>query len=208
MSSDHLPREPLALGRPRGTTHAEVERVALRLFARNGFEETTMADIAEALGVGRRSLFRYFPSKNDIVWGDFDYVLDRLEGLLEATPPDVEIMRGLTDAIVESNRYGLDQLPELRIRMMLITSVPALQAHSMLRYEAWCQVVAKFVARRRGEEPTDLIPQTIGRAMLGTSMAAFVHWVGNPDEDLGTNLEAAFGVFGDSTDLNRLGPAS
>jgi mycofactocin system transcriptional regulator len=186
-------------GPPRGrrpsTTHAEVERAALELFARDGFEQTTMDDIADALGIGRRTLFRYFPSKNDIVWGDFELVLDRLGRLLDATPRDVPIMRALADAIVESNRYPPDQLAGLRIRMTLITTVPALQAHSMLRYRAWRQVVAEFVANRRGESPDDLVPQTIGYALLGTSTAAFAHWVDNPGEDLDASLAQAYGIL-------------
>jgi TetR/AcrR family transcriptional regulator, regulator of mycofactocin system len=186
-------------GPPRGrrpsTTHAEVERAALELFARDGFEQTTMDDIADALGIGRRTLFRYFPSKNDIVWGDFELVLDRLGRLLYATPRDVPIMRALADAIIESNRYPPDQLAGLRIRMTLITTVPALQAHSMLRYRAWRQVVAEFVADRRGESPDDLVPQTIGYALLGTSTAAFAHWVDNPDEDLDASLAQAYGIL-------------
>ncbi len=54
---------------------SEIAAVALELFAERGFEETTVEDIAAAVGVGRRTLFRYFPSKNDMVWGDFDRVL-------------------------------------------------------------------------------------------------------------------------------------
>ena len=202
MTPGDAPRPAPPRGRPPSTTHAEVERTALDLFARDGFEHTTMDDIAEALGVGRRTLFRYFPSKNDIVWGDFDLVLDRLRGLLDATPPEVPTMRALADAIVESNRYEPEQLPELRIRMTLITSVPALQAHSILRYEAWRQVVAEFVAARRGEAPDDLVPQTIGHAMLGTSMAAFVHWVVNPGDDLDANLAQAYGILRESIALD------
>ena len=190
-------------GRPPSTTHTEVARAALEMFARDGFEQTTMDDIADALGVGRRTLFRYFPSKNDIVWGDFERVLDRLRTLLDATPADVPIMRALAEAIVESNRYQPNQLHELRIRMTLITTVPALQAHSMLRYQAWRQVVAEFVAGRRGESPDDLVPQTIGYAMLGTSTAAFVHWVNNPGEDLDANLAQAYGTLRASIALDQ-----
>jgi mycofactocin system transcriptional regulator len=203
MTHSRPATHPPQRGRPPSTTHAEVERVALALFARDGFEDTTMDDIADALGVGRRTVFRYFASKNDIVWGNFELVLDRLRRLLDATPDDVPIMRALADAIVESNRYEPDQLQELRIRMTLITTVPALQAHSMLRYEAWRRVVAEFVAARRGESPDDLLPQTIGYAMLGTSMAAFVHWVNNPDEDLDTNLAQAYGVLRASIALDH-----
>jgi mycofactocin system transcriptional regulator len=162
-----------------------------------------MEDLADAIGVGRRTLFRYFPSKNDIVWGNFDLVLERLRALLHATPADVPVMRALADAIVESNRYQPEQLVELRIRMTLITSVPALQAHSMLRYAAWREVVAEFVATRRYESPTDLVPQTIGHLTLGTSMAAFVHWVNNPGSDLDASLSKAYSILRDGTALDE-----
>lgn len=192
-------RHPAAAGRgrPPRTTHAEVEQAAFALFAQHGFDATTMDDIAHALGVGRRTLFRYFPSKNDIVWGDFASVLQRLRGLLGETAIEVPIMHALSAAIIESNRYEPDQLPELRIRMALITSVPALQAHSMLRYAAWRQVVAEFVAGRRGERPGDLIPQTVGHVTLGTSMAAFSAWVGDPDADLSATLVDAYALIAD-----------
>jgi mycofactocin system transcriptional regulator len=182
-------------GRPPSTTHDEVERIALELFARDGFETTTMDDIATALGLGRRTLFRYFPSKNDIVWGNFDQVLDRLRALLAATPDEVPLRRALAAAIVESNHYEPDQLHELRIRMTLITSTPALQAHSMLRYAAWRRVIADFVARRRGEGPDDLIPLTLGHICLGISMAAFSKWVASPQDDLDADLARAFATL-------------
>lgn len=188
-------------GRPPRTTRREVERVALELFARDGFESTTMADIAAALGVGRRTLFRYFASKNDIVWGEFDEVCDRLRRLLDATPPERPLLDALGDAVVASNAYAPDQQTELLIRMRLITSVPALQAHSMLRYRDWRRVVEEFVARRRGEAPSDLVPQTIGYLALGASMSAFVHWVATPGADLDDNLRQAFATLQTAAEL-------
>jgi mycofactocin system transcriptional regulator len=184
-------------GRPRSTTHDEVARTALALFARDGFEETTVDAIAAELGINRRTLFRYFPSKNDIVWGDFDRVLDRLRECLAAEPDDAPLMEALARAVVESNRYEPGLLPELHIRMTLITSVPALQAHSMLRYEAWRSVVAEFVARRLSQRPDDLVPQTIAHMALGTSTAAFRRWVEHPDEDLAAHLRRAYDLLVD-----------
>jgi TetR/AcrR family transcriptional regulator, regulator of mycofactocin system len=177
-------------------THAQITRTALDLFARNGFDQTTVEDVAAALGINRRTLFRYFRSKNDMVWGDFEWVLERLRGYLDATAPDEPLMAALGRAVVASNHYEPADLPELRIRMTLITTVPALQAHAMLRYAAWRAVIADFVAARLGQRPDDLVPQTIAQAALGTSMAAFVRWVANPEEDLEDNLRRAYGLLG------------
>ena len=183
-------------GRPPGTSRRAVTRTALELFAERGFEETTVDDIADALGVSRRTLFRYFASKNDMVWGDFDWVLARLRRCLEETKPEEPLHEALGRAVVESNRYEDDQLPELRIRMRMITGVPALQAHSALRYAEWREVIAEFVADRLGGSPDDLFPQTVAHAALGTSMAAFLVWVDDPASDLVQNLEAAYGLLG------------
>ena len=80
--------------------------------------------------------------------------------------------------------------------MRLITRVPALQAHSMLRYAEWRAVIAEFVAERVGCGPDELFPQTVAHAALGTSMAAFEVWVDDPSTDLVANLEEAYRLLG------------
>ncbi len=184
----------MSTGRPPTTSHEQIERVALGLFTEKGFEETTVDEIAAAAGIGRRTIFRYFPSKNDMVWGEFDQVIGRLR-LHLAERDDLPLMDALRRAAVLSNRYPDDQLPELRRRLTLITSAPSLQANSMLRYAAWRQAVAEWAAGRLGLEPDDLIPEAISQAALGASMAAFTRWVGHPREDLGELLDAAYGVL-------------
>jgi mycofactocin system transcriptional regulator len=181
----------MSLGRPPTTTHAEIERVALGLFAARGFEVTTVDEIAAAAGVGRRTLFRYFDSKNDIAWGDFDWVMRRLREALEEGA-GLPLMEALRHGVVESNRYPPDQQPGLRTRMTMITGSAALQAHSALRYAEWRGVVAEWAAGRLGEAPDDLRPRVIGYAALGSAMASFERWVANEGEDLLELLDAAF----------------
>ncbi len=76
------PSDRPALGRPAAIDAQDLARVAIGLFAERGYDAVSMADIAEAAGVGRRSLFRYFPSKADLVWGGADVVGAELERLL------------------------------------------------------------------------------------------------------------------------------
>jgi mycofactocin system transcriptional regulator len=171
-----------------------VARVALDLFVEHGFVETTVDDIAVAVGVGRRTVFRYYASKNDMVWGDFDWVLDRLRADLDNLGDDVSVIDAVAAAAVSSNRYPAEQLPELRIRMTLITTVPALQAHSVLRYNAWRAVIAEYAARRRGERVDDLWPQTLAFAALATSMAAFSAWV-QRGGDIERHLQIAYSTL-------------
>ena len=72
------------VGRRRSTSRHQITDVAIALFAEQGFDEVSVDDVAEAAGIARRTLFRYYPSKNAIPWGDFDAHLQHLRGLLAA----------------------------------------------------------------------------------------------------------------------------
>jgi len=75
--------------------------------------------------------------------------------------------------------------------MELILRVPALQAHSTLRYASWRQVVAEFVGQRIGQPPDALAPRTIAYAALGVAVAAYEQWLETDDADLVWLLDTA-----------------
>ena len=67
------------------------------MFAARGFAEVSVDDVAQAAGIARRTLFRYYASKNAIPWGDFDTHLAHLRDLLDNVDPQVplgEALRG------------------------------------------------------------------------------------------------------------------
>ena len=88
------PESGQRLGRQPSTSVAELSHIGLALFIRNGFEATTVDDIAEAAGIGRRTFFRYFASKNDLPWGDFDRLIASMQSYLMALPADVPLQIG------------------------------------------------------------------------------------------------------------------
>jgi mycofactocin system transcriptional regulator len=178
-------------GRRRATSRTELEQVAFTLFTSRGFDATTVDEIAAAAGIGRRTFFRYFPSKNDIPWGAFEDELERMRVRLKACPPQVPLMDAIRLALIDFNRVAPAQVPLHRRRMQLILRVPTLLAHSTLRFAAWRAVVAEFVAERTGRRPDDLAPQAIAHAILGVSVAAYEHWLDDPAADLGTLLDNA-----------------
>jgi TetR/AcrR family transcriptional regulator, regulator of mycofactocin system len=193
-------------GRKHVTSRAELEHIAFDLFGHQGFEQTTIDDIAGAAGIGRRTFFRYFPSKNDVAWGNFDGELERMRLHLETFPPQIPLMDAIRVAIVDFNTFAPEQLPWHRRRMRLILRTPALQAHSTLRYAAWRQVITEFVAGRIGQRPDALTPRTIGYVALGVAIAAYEQWLETEDADLGQLLDAAMRQL-DAAFGNRLAPA-
>lgn len=183
-----------ARGRPEVTSHAEIEQAAFTLFAEHGFARTTLDAIAREVGVGRRTLFRYYRSKNDIPWGQFDRTLDHFRSLLAAQPDDVTPAQAVHRAVVEFNRFPVDAHPPHRERMRLILETPELQAHSVLRYTEWRQVIAEYVAHRTGTLPGDLVPQVAGHISLAISLSAYEHWLadtGAGTDDLLDALDSA-----------------
>jgi TetR/AcrR family transcriptional regulator, regulator of mycofactocin system len=181
-----MPGQP---GRRRVTSRAELEHAAFALFAANGFEQTTVDEIAAAAGIGRRTFFRYFPSKNDIPWGAFELELERMRVRLKACPRETPLMDAIRLALIDFNRVAPAQVPLHRRRKELIQRVPTLLAHSTLRFTAWRQVIAEFVAERTGNRPDDLAPQVIAHAVLGVAVAAYEHWLDDPAADLGELLD-------------------
>jgi mycofactocin system transcriptional regulator len=188
-------RDDHRLGRPPVTTRAELEQIALGLFIRNGFTETTLDDIAAAAGIARRTFFGYFSSKNDIVWGDFDALLRGMEAWLEEAPDDRPLLAVLTDAVVRFNDLPPAAVPAHRQRMSLILHVPALQAHSTLRYADWRNVVARFAARRLDEPAGALRPRLVGHLALGAAVTAYEQWLADESADLPALLTDAFGAM-------------
>ena len=186
-------RDDHRLGRPPVTSRAELEQIALDLFIRNGFVETTLDDIAAAAGIARRTFFGYYSSKNDVVWGDFDTLLRSMEAWLAGAGADVPLLEALTGAVVRFNDLPPEAMPAHRQRMALILHVPALQAHSTLRYADWRGVVARFAARRLDEPVEAPLPQLIGHLALGTAVAAYEQWLADETARLAVLLADAFG---------------
>jgi TetR/AcrR family transcriptional regulator, regulator of mycofactocin system len=168
-----------------------LEVVALRLFSDQGFDETTVDQVATAAGVSRRTFFRYFDSKAAVLWNTFDLELVTVKRLLAEAPDERSMMDAIRAAVVTANHHHADDVPELRTRMNLIGSVPALQANATVHYAAWEQAIAEFVAGRIGQPAGSLYPLAVGRAALAVCRAAYDRWVARADTDLQVYLDAA-----------------
>lgn len=136
--------------RTRRAVHREIAETGMALFLEHGFEETTIDQIAEAAGISRRSFFRYFSSKEDVVLGDLvergHNVLAALierpaeEGPWEAVRAALLALRG--DASIDTRPET-----ELRIGRMLHGS-PSLHARSLEKHLAWQELLVPELARR------------------------------------------------------------
>lgn len=186
-------RAPSAVrrGRPPGTSARDLEVIALRLFTDRGFDSTTVEDIASAAGVSRRTFFRYFDTKADVLWAAFDHEVATLRAAFAEAPAGQPLLDAIRTTIVGVNHYTAADVPELRARIHLISTVPALQASAATHYDAWEQAVIDHAAARLGQPPDALLPLAIGRATLAVCRAAYECWVNQADDDLTAYLDAA-----------------
>ena len=173
------------------TSHAAIEAAAFRLFAERGFDETTVDEIAEAAGIGRRTLFRYFSSKYDIPWGQFDESLQGFRRTLETLPPSMPLWEAVHHGVVAFNTLEPGSVAQHRQRMRLILGTPGLQAHSFLMYERWRGIIADFVAARCGVRSDDALPVTAGHVALALALSAYDRWL-NSDVALDACLDEAW----------------
>ena len=165
------------VGRRPSTTRGQISDLAIELFTENGFDSTSVDDIAEAAGIARRTFFRYFPSKNAVPWGDFDEQLAALRTLMAELPTNISLAEGIRSALLQFNTFPEDEKPVHRQRMELILRNSALQGYSTLMYEGWREVIAEYVAARTDSSPTDHFPRTVGWIVLGVAMSAYEQWL-------------------------------
>ena len=190
------------VGRRRSTTPEHITDVALELFTARGFAEVSVDDVAHAAGIARRTLFRYYASKNAILWGDFDAHLAHLQELLDNVDPRVAMGEALRAALLAFNTFDECETVRHRQRMRVILETAELQAYSMTMYAGWREVMAGFVAARLGVKTTDPLPQTVAWTMLGVALSAYEQWLSDESVTLPEALGNAFDVVG--AGLNEL----
>ncbi|QKG22113.1 TetR family transcriptional regulator [Actinomadura verrucosospora] len=181
---ERLARLPLR-ERKKLKTRRAIQDHALRLFTEQGYDQTTVEQIAAAAEISPSTFFRYFPTKEDVVVTDeYDPIMAEL---LRDQPPELSPIEALRTTLHEilPQMYAAD-LDVIRTRMQLTADVPALRSrsfdslregtHAMLR-----DVIAERVGRPAGEPDVEAFTW----AVLGVMQAALYQWI-----DGRTTLEA------------------
>ncbi len=174
--------------RKKARTRQDLAAAAMRLFAEHGYEQVTVDLIAEAAWVSPRTFFRYFPSKEDVLWGDSDVARDALHAAILQRPQGESPLDAIAEATAGlAERFDVDPEPVL-LRARIVAQTPGLQARDLLEYAKWEQTVEDALAQRLGKDPgEDLTPALIAVAAGGALRVAFRRWV---DDDGRGDLKA------------------
>jgi AcrR family transcriptional regulator len=181
-----LAEQKQALVRETTFTHASA------LFLEQGYHATTIDDIAKAAGIGRRTFFRYFKTKDDVVLWKFDEfaraVVERLRERPTSEPPLTMLLQALGKA---SEFYARE--PARTVALLKLTlENPALYAQQLLQEERWKLWFAEALRSRMRGAKSSLKPELVASVGLSVFALAVRRWVEDPSADLDTHVARAF----------------
>ena len=160
-------------GRPRASSHETLAEAACELFLEQGYEATSIADIARRAGVSRSSFFNYFASKGDVLWAGLDERLAALEVRLaedESTDAAADV-RAATTAIAHA--FAPDSLALALVNAPAMGLVDELEREASLRRSRIARAVS---ARLRRGGSDRLSADVAGAAIGGAVLAALDAW--------------------------------
>ncbi|GAB2813112.1 TetR family transcriptional regulator [Actinocorallia aurea] len=173
FSLDRLPLRE----RKKLKTRISIQEHALRLFTEQGYEATTVEQIAEAAEVSPSTFFRYFPTKEDTVLTDeYDPLISEA---FHDIPPDVEPVTGLRTVFDDFlSGMGAEDKERMLARLKLTQSVPALRARSWDNSPTGTAAVLRnLLAERTGRSTEDFEIEVFIGALLGGVQGVLAEWV-------------------------------
>ena len=165
--------------RKKARTRAAIRQHALRLFVEQGYDATTIEQIAEAAEVSPATFFRYFPTKEDVVLQD-DFDLVALAAM-EALPPELSPIAAFRTAAAAGRQLlSTDDAEAFAITMQLTMSIPEIRARALDEFMRTTDQISEAIARRTGASPDDFAVRNMAGAIIGVVMAATMPW--DPDQ--------------------------
>lgn len=195
--------EPARRHRKKQRTRDELVEAAAHLFASTGFDQTTTNDIAEAADVSQRTLFRHFPTKEALLYGDMDDLQLRLREAFRDQPAEEPVIDVVRHAMVQIAADFDANRDRRLLQVRLAAATPSVSAHSraVVQYQ-WEREIIAAVAERLGADPIeDPRPEILAGAAMSAIRVATRQWAADGGEkpfvDLADSALAAIGHLDD-----------
>jgi AcrR family transcriptional regulator len=170
--------------RKKQRTRATIARAAHELFAERGYHATTLPEIAEAADVSTRTIFAYFPSKEDILFSNFTLMKDALAQALAERPEGQDALETVREFILSLHGAEKGDLDD-QLRLC-IESDETLRTHLRARIAQLEELIAPAIAKDLDAAEDDLRPQVVA-----ASLTAAFNVLSERDSDSGGKLKSA-----------------
>ena len=180
--------------RKKERTHEAIRDAALELFHEKGYEGTTVDDIAAAADVSPRTFFRYYASKEEVLFSKFDETLELLHDFLHSFPPEVTVGEALRAALNEFASMG-SMVSADRATFDIFRSSEHLHARYLMSFFRLERIAADWVASRAGLPADDFLPRTLAAVLASGARVALDVWVEQPDRELPDLLETTLAMI-------------
>jgi AcrR family transcriptional regulator len=155
--------EPGLRERKKQRTRETIARAAHELFAERGYHATTLPDIAEAADVSTRTIFSYFPSKEDILFSDFPVMQAALAQALAERPEGEDALETVRKFILSAHKIETSELDE-QLRFC-IESDETLRSHLRARIAQLEELIAPAIAQDLDAPANDPRPQVVAASL-------------------------------------------
>jgi AcrR family transcriptional regulator len=148
---------------------------ALRLFAERGFEQVSVSEIARAADVSEKTVFNYFPTKEDLVYGRLESFEAQLLEAVRDRRAGESVLAAFGRFVTEPRGLLAKNDPEVDARLRAITAMitksPALLAREREIFERYTSVLADLLGEETGARPGDAAPRLVANALVGIHRA-------------------------------------
>ncbi|MEG3630550.1 TetR/AcrR family transcriptional regulator [Streptomyces poriticola] len=160
-------------------TRLAIREATYALVREQGYDATTVEQIAERAEVSPSTVFRYFPTKEDIVLTDeYDPVM---EDLLRERPDDEPVLdslrwairKAMTLALADSTAFGQE---EMMLRVRLMAEVPAVRSRLLESMSVTGRLLCRALAERTGRDEHDLEVRVYAMGLMGALLEATLYW--------------------------------
>ncbi len=170
--------EPIGLReRSKRERRRRFEDVAIDLFERQGFDKTTIEQVASAAGLAPRTFFSYFATKDDLVLADYADRLDRILTELDQRPNDEPVWAALQAAFAAVAADYETEADRLRRRFTIVATNPSVFARSLQLQAGWETALAERLRARLGAKAYDPTPRLLAATALAVMRASLQHWL-------------------------------
>jgi AcrR family transcriptional regulator len=165
------------MGRWQPDARARLQGAALELYGERGYEQTTVAEIAERAGLTKRTFFRYFADKREVLFAGSELLEQQMVAAIEAAPVDTSAL-GLVAAALDAAGTRFEEVRDFAPgRQRIVASSPELQERELIKSVSLAAAVASAMRTRGLGDPAAGLAARLATTVMS---AAFEQWVRDP----------------------------